>query len=181
MRAPRESEQGIAMERLEHVGETIRHHRRQRGMTQEELARRAGMAPTSIVRLESGEVRAPRLSTLHSLARALQIPVAELVQHVAEIRKPTVLGEGMMIPDPPTELVGELPSPFTAVYERDGDWWIGYVEELPGANAQGETLEKCRESLREAVSLVLEANRELTRREFEGSEVVREPIGAAGA
>jgi transcriptional regulator with XRE-family HTH domain len=166
------------MERLEHVGETIRQHRRQLGMTQEELAQRSGIAPTSIVRLERGEVRAPRLSTLQQLAGALQIPVAELVQYVAEIKKPTTLGEGMTIPDPPTELSTEHPSPFTAVYERDGDWWIGYVEELPGANAQGETLEECRESLREAVRLVLEANRELTRREFEGREVRREPIGA---
>ncbi len=107
------------MERREHVGETIRHHRRQQGMTQEELARRAGIAPTSIVRLERGEVRAPRLSTLDSLARALQIPVAELVQYVAEIRKPTMLGEGMAIPGPPTELGGELPSPLTAALERE--------------------------------------------------------------
>jgi predicted RNase H-like HicB family nuclease len=68
--------------------------------------------------------------------------------------------------------------PFTAVFERDGEWWIGYVEELPGANAQGESLQECRESLREAVSLVLETNRELTRREFEGRDVVREPMGA---
>ena len=48
----------------------------------------------------------------------------------------------------------------------------------PRANAQSESLEDGRESLREAASLVLEANRELTRREFEGGEVVREPLGA---
>ncbi len=154
------------MEGLEHVGETIRQHRRRLGMTQEELARRAGIAPTSIVRLERGEVRAPRLSTLHKLSRALQIPVAELVQYVADIKPPAHL---------------EASGPFTAVYEKDGDWWIGYVEELPGANAQGKTLDECRESLREAVELILEANRELTRREFEGREVVREPIGTTGA
>ncbi|HEY7985244.1 MAG TPA: type II toxin-antitoxin system HicB family antitoxin [Ktedonobacterales bacterium] len=47
---------------------------------------------------------------------------------------------------------------FTAVYERDGNWWIGYVEELPGANTQGATLEETRENLREAVELMLEAN-----------------------
>ncbi|MDP9475344.1 MAG: type II toxin-antitoxin system HicB family antitoxin [Actinomycetota bacterium] len=66
--------------------------------------------------------------------------------------------------------------PFTAVYQRDGEWWLGYVEELPGANAQERTLEEARDSLREAVSDVLEANRELTRTEFEGLEVVREPL-----
>jgi len=52
---------------------------------------------------------------------------------------------------------------FTAVFERDGGWWIGYVEELPGANTQGRTLEEARENLKEAVALVIEANRELTR------------------
>ena len=52
---------------------------------------------------------------------------------------------------------------FTAVFERDGDWWIGYVEELPGANTQGRTLEEARVNLREAVQLVLAANRELAR------------------
>ena len=57
---------------------------------------------------------------------------------------------------------------FTAVFERDGDWWIGYVEELPGANTQGRTLPEARENLKEAVALVIEANRELTRLEVVG-------------
>ena len=153
------------MERMEHVGETIRHYRQRSGMSQEELARRASLAPTSIVRLEGGEVRAPRLSTLESLAGALRIPVAELVQYVAAIK-------------PPSEANVEASGPFTAVYQRDGEWWVGYVEELPGANAQERTLEEARESLREAVSDVLAANRELTRTEFEDRDVVREPIGA---
>ena len=52
---------------------------------------------------------------------------------------------------------------FTAVFDRDGAWWIGYVDELPGANTQGRTLGEARENLREAVALVLEANRELDR------------------
>lgn len=65
---------------------------------------------------------------------------------------------------------------FTAVFERDGDWWIGYVEELPGANTQGRTLDEARENLKEAVSLVIEANRELARRETEGRDVVREEL-----
>jgi len=50
---------------------------------------------------------------------------------------------------------------FTAVFEHDGDWWIGYVEELPGANTQGATIEEARENLRDAVVMVLEANRDL--------------------
>ena len=63
---------------------------------------------------------------------------------------------------------------FTAVFEKYGEWWIGYVEELPGANTQGRTLEEARENLKEAAALVIEANRELTRRESEGKEIVRE-------
>jgi predicted RNase H-like HicB family nuclease len=55
---------------------------------------------------------------------------------------------------------------FTAVFERDGDWWIAYVEELPGANTQGRTLEEARENLKEAIALVLQANRELTEQEI---------------
>lgn len=51
----------------------------------------------------------------------------------------------------------------TAVFEHIGDWWIGYVEEPPGANTQGTTLDEARENLKEAVALVLEANRELAR------------------
>ncbi len=69
---------------------------------------------------------------------------------------------------------------FTAVFEQDGDWWIGYVEELPGANTQGRTLEEARSNLKEAVRLVLDANRELARREAVGRDVVRETLVVAG-
>jgi len=152
----------------EHVGQVIRRRRGELDWSQEKLAREAGLAPTSVVRLENGEIERPRSSTLIKLAGALGIPPGELTKFVGRVHRPTAAS--------PT--AGGR-GPFTAVYEQDGDWWIGYVEELPGANAQGETLEACRESLKEAVSLVLEANRELTRREFEGAaEVVREPIGA---
>lgn len=49
---------------------------------------------------------------------------------------------------------------FTAVYEKDGDWYIGYCPEVPGANGQGKTLDECRESLIEAIRLVLQDRRE---------------------
>ena len=65
---------------------------------------------------------------------------------------------------------------FTAVFEQEGDFWIGYVEELPGANTQGRTLHEARENLKEAVQLVIEANRELARREAEGRNVIREEL-----
>ncbi len=50
---------------------------------------------------------------------------------------------------------------FTAVFERDDEWWICYVEELPGAHTQGRTLDEARANLKEAVELVRDANREL--------------------
>jgi len=65
---------------------------------------------------------------------------------------------------------------FTAVYQKDEDWWIAYVEELPGANTQGRTLKEARENLKEAVQLVIEANRELARREYSGKNVIREQL-----
>lgn len=65
---------------------------------------------------------------------------------------------------------------FTAVFERDRNWWIGHVEELPGANTQGRTLEEARENLKEAVTLVIEANRELTRIEVIGKDAIREEL-----
>lgn len=49
---------------------------------------------------------------------------------------------------------------FTAVYEREGEWFIGYCPEVPGANGQGRTMDECRESLVEAIRLILEDRRE---------------------
>jgi predicted RNase H-like HicB family nuclease len=65
---------------------------------------------------------------------------------------------------------------FTAVYQKEGEWWIGWVEELPGANTQGATFEEARENLKEAVEMILEANRELAERDSAGKEVVKEPL-----
>ncbi|MGA2610777.1 MAG: type II toxin-antitoxin system HicB family antitoxin [Terriglobia bacterium] len=50
----------------------------------------------------------------------------------------------------------------TAVFKKVPEGYIGWVEELPGANTQGKTLEEARENLQEAIRLVFEANRELT-------------------
>ena len=65
---------------------------------------------------------------------------------------------------------------YTAVFEQIGEWWIGYAEELPGANAQERTLEEARESLKEAIQLVRQANRDVARKEAEGHEVIREEV-----
>ena len=53
------------------------------------------------------------------------------------------------------------------------------MEELPGANTQGATLEETRENLKEAIALVIEANRELARRETAGKPVIRETLSVA--
>jgi predicted RNase H-like HicB family nuclease len=68
---------------------------------------------------------------------------------------------------------------FTAVFEQDGDWWIGYLEELPGANTQGRTLAEARENLKDAVRLLIAANRDLTRRELQGKTIIREELVVA--
>ncbi len=52
---------------------------------------------------------------------------------------------------------------FTAVFRKVAEGYIGFVEELPGANTQGATLGEARRTLREAVGLVLEANRALVK------------------
>ncbi len=66
---------------------------------------------------------------------------------------------------------------FTAVYIQVPEGFIGFVEELPGANTQGDTMDEVRENLQEAVQLVLEANRELAERSLVGqSNVAREPF-----
>ena len=65
---------------------------------------------------------------------------------------------------------------FTAVFQKVPEGYIGFVEELPGANTQGETLEETRDNLREAVELVLEANRQLAEESINGGDVIREPF-----
>ncbi len=62
----------------------------------------------------------------------------------------------------------------TAVFQKVAEGYIGFVEELPGANTQGATLEQVRANLTEAVDLVLEANRVLAEEMILGKDVIRE-------
>ena len=64
---------------------------------------------------------------------------------------------------------------FTAVFREVREGYIAWVEELPGANSQGATLEEARSNLKEAVELVLDANREVVRQE-ETEGDIREPL-----
>jgi predicted RNase H-like HicB family nuclease len=64
----------------------------------------------------------------------------------------------------------------TAVFMEVPEGYLGFVEELPGANTQGETLQEARENLREAVQMVVDANREIAERAIVGKKVSKEPF-----
>lgn len=65
---------------------------------------------------------------------------------------------------------------FTATYLKVPEGYIGFVEELPGANTQGDTLEEARANMSEAIEMVLEANRILSKERLKGQDVIRETI-----
>lgn len=64
----------------------------------------------------------------------------------------------------------------TAVYMKVPEGYVAFVEELPGANTQGATLEEARSNLEEAVTMVMDANRELSEQSLAGAEVIRETL-----
>ena len=64
----------------------------------------------------------------------------------------------------------------TAVFQEVPEGYIAFVEELPGANTQGSTLEEARSNLEEAVQMVMEANRVLAEETLEGKSVIRKPL-----
>ncbi len=57
----------------------------------------------------------------------------------------------------------------TAAFKQIDGWWAASIEEIPGVHTQGETLEEARENLRDALEMVLEANRELAEQENEAT------------
>ncbi len=68
-----------------------------------------------------------------------------------------------------------------AVFRKVREGYIGFIEELPGANTQGDTLEEARANLAEAAQLVLEANRALVEEDVRGADVIREPLRISAA
>jgi predicted RNase H-like HicB family nuclease len=64
---------------------------------------------------------------------------------------------------------------FTAILEQDGDWWIAYCPEVPGANGQGRTKQEARDSLAEAIRLILEVRRDDALRGVP-AEAIRETV-----
>jgi predicted RNase H-like HicB family nuclease len=67
----------------------------------------------------------------------------------------------------------------TAVFQKVPEGYIAFVEELPGANTQGATLEEARSNLEEAVQMVMEANRTLAEEALEGKAVIREYLSVS--
>jgi predicted RNase H-like HicB family nuclease len=69
----------------------------------------------------------------------------------------------------------------TAVYMKVKEGYIAFIEELLGANTQGETLDEARQNLNEAVALVVESNRALAEQSLEGATVIRETFVLSAA
>jgi predicted RNase H-like HicB family nuclease len=63
------------------------------------------------------------------------------------------------------EFEGSMTTPgYTAVIRQDGQWWIGWIEEVPGVNSQGATREELIDNLREALAEAIEMNRQDARK-----------------
>ena len=67
---------------------------------------------------------------------------------------------------------------FTAIYQKHGKWYLGWVEEIPGVNTQGRTLDEVKSNLKEALSLVLEINKAMAHKDVFG-KVIREQVSIA--
>ena len=67
---------------------------------------------------------------------------------------------------------------FTAIYKKRGKWYLGWIEEIPGVNTQGETKKEVKENLKEALSLILDVNRKISSKQHSGL-VFREPLRVA--
>jgi len=69
---------------------------------------------------------------------------------------------------------------FTAVYKKCGEWYTGWIAEVPGANTQGKTMQETKDNLKEALMLILETNKALAK-ELAQNEIVCEsmtiPVG----
>lgn len=70
-----------------------------------------------------------------------------------------------------------MKEPLTVIFKKSPQGYIGYVEELPGANTQGATLEETKRNLIEAIHLVIEANRQLAEEDISEREIIRESLG----
>ena len=65
---------------------------------------------------------------------------------------------------------------YTAIFKKVPEGYIGFVEELPGANTQGKTLAEARSNLKEAIKLIIEVNRSNAHEFYADGEFIKEPI-----
>lgn len=65
---------------------------------------------------------------------------------------------------------------FTAAYQKRGKWYLGWVEEIPGVNTQGKTRKEAADNLKEALALIIETNRIVSRKASAEKKVMREPL-----
>jgi predicted RNase H-like HicB family nuclease len=72
------------------------------------------------------------------------------------------------------EIMSMTSMKLTAIFMKVPEGYVAFIEELPGANTQGATLDEARENLHEAVALVLDANRAMSEQSLEGAAVIRE-------
>jgi len=78
----------------------------------------------------------------------------------------------------PAKEIISMKEQLTAVFQQVPEGYIAFVEELPGANSQGDTLEQARTNLQEAVQLVLESNRALVEETLRNKTVIRETLAS---
>jgi predicted RNase H-like HicB family nuclease len=67
----------------------------------------------------------------------------------------------------------------TAIYLKHGDWYLGWIEEIPGVNTQGKTLQETKTNLKEALEMVLEVNRTLLKKERPRGKLIRERMSVS--
>ena len=65
---------------------------------------------------------------------------------------------------------------YTAIYEKRGKWYVGYVKEIPGANTQGRTLQEVKKNLKEAIKLILETNKSISKKRTKPEKSFKESI-----
>lgn len=65
---------------------------------------------------------------------------------------------------------------FTAIYKKSGKWYLGWVEEIPGVNTQGKTLKEVKDNLKEALLLIIAANKSINKREISKGKIIKEPL-----
>jgi predicted RNase H-like HicB family nuclease len=65
---------------------------------------------------------------------------------------------------------------FTAIFEKVENGYVAFIEEIPGVNTQGDTLDEARANLTEALQMVMEVRREIAEEEMSGKDVIKEPI-----